>query len=431
MAYTRFTPLTWQNGVANPALGATNLNARDGMLAFASAAGPSHVVYQQGGQTIARRADGSVVSSLSTSSANNPVVIQAALDAANSGNTPAANTHVPGGHVMIAAADYTMATGVTIPYSVAMSGPYGSWYDAWNSAGTFGAQLRATSAVGSSALVQMGVDSEGTRVATNPHGAWLGQLVVDSTASTGPSVQIMDSAFVVLENLYIKPGSGQTGIDITGSLGVFDGTFDSNIFRVTVKGGGRGMHVHLVPGGDFTGTDGMLHKCRFKSQTIAAIETDYGGWQIMQNHFTHGGGAYHVLSTVGGPDVLQIVGNYFDSGTIEHLNIKSAHIVIVSNNLFLADGLAHTPTGTSDALCQFPWGKVHFTDNILRLTNGGSGVKGFVYTGDTARGRITGNSVYKGTGWADWVAPVVTSSGTAQADVTTPASRIGDNIVWN
>jgi hypothetical protein len=399
------------------------------LLLVASAAIPSHTVFQQGGRTIAARSDGLVLSNVGTSGANNSIAIQAAIDDCNSGQQWGSNAYKLTGHVYIAPGTYDIDTVINMKWGVSLVGMPGTWMDKWVDAGMWGTRLRGTSVLSTNPMFRIGELASGARVAYNPHGIQMKDLLIDCSSSSGPAILVQDCFNNKFERLFVEMGSSQTAFDITGKLGVFDGTFDTEILDCAVKNGGRAVHVHLAAGGSFTGTDGFISRCRFMSQTIATIELDYGGWQISANHLTHGGAAPHLLSSVGSIDVMNFNDNYCDSGTIEHVSMKASHSVSMQGNLFLLDSVAHTPTGASDAVVQLPWGKTLFMGNTCDMRNGGSGVKGFVYTGDSARGIIRNNQVFKGTGWADWVAPVVTSTGTAQAAVDTSAAYIGQNVV--
>jgi hypothetical protein len=436
VAYTLYDPTVWVdeddvsfNEATSPKLEATRLDKLERLAHVVSAAISSHVVWQQGGRTYAARSDGHVLYNQGTSGATNAAAIQAAIDDANAGQQWGSNAYKLTGLVYIAPGSYDIDTTIVTRWGVSIVGQPGTWMDKWVDAGMWGTRLRGTSLLAGNPMFRIGDLASGARVIYNPHGIQIKDLLLDCSSSSGSAILVQDCFNNKFERLFIEMGSSQTGFDITGKLGVFDGTFDTEILDCAVKNGGRALHVHLTSGGSFTGTDGFVRNCRFMSQTIATMELDYGGWQISNNHLTHGGAAPHLLSSVSSIDVMNFNDNYCDSGTIEHVNIKCSHTVSMQGNIFLLDSVAHTPTGGSDAVVQLPWGKCLFMGNTMDMRNGGSGVKGFVYSGDTARGIIRNNQVFKGTGWADWVAPIVTSTGTAQAAVDTSAAYIGQNVV--
>lgn len=416
MANSTYSPLAWANGVA-PALNATALNGHDNALAGLAAARATHIVYQAGGNTIARRADGSVVSSLATSATNNPTVIQAAIN--DGGHTPVSNTHVAGSLVHIARGRYDMASGLTAKYGVALRGDYGGWYDNWSSAGTFGTMLAATAAL-AGPLLTVGVSGAGSRVAANPHGLWVGNLLLDGSAATSQDlIYTIDTAFIVIRGCFLR--GGNAGIRVAGTSGPFTGSYDMDVLDTVFKGCVDGVTVTA------TGTDGMIRNCRIMSCTNNSvhIESGGGGWQIHNNHLTHGGAVSHIYAN--GMDAIQIVGNYIDSGTVAGLYIKSGGASSIVGNYCIADAAFTDATG---AYISLPWGKTTCIGNHFVTKPGSTGIKGFISTGDATKGVIANNITRQRTTSTGWVAPVVNASGVAVADRSDSGSYIGGNVTW-
>lgn len=419
MANALYNPLTWVNDAA-PALSAANLQGHDNVLAHASAGLPTHLVYQHEGKTIARRADGAVLSSMATSSANNPAVIQAAID--DAATAPVAGEHVPGARVHIARGQYVMDSGIVAAYGVALSGDYGGWYDQWASAGTFGTLLTGTAGL-AVPLVTVGVSGSGLRLADNPHGLWIESLLLDCTAApTQNCITITDTAFVMVSRCFIR--GGNYGIHITGTSGPFVGAYDIDIYDCVIKSCTTGVRVSLLSGSS-TGTDGMIRGCRIMSSSSHQVHIDYGGWQISDCHFTFGQSAHHIHAE--NVDAIQISDNYLDSGTIAGIYLKSAGASTIVGNHFVNDAAFTDPTG---AIISIPWGKCTVTGNILVSKADTTGLKGFVSTGDQTKGVIVGNVARLRASSTGWVAPVVDGSGVTVATRDDAASYIAGNVAY-
>ncbi len=228
--------------VAAPAAAAGALLAPTAAVAAPNAptVAPTHIVYRTATNTVAQRADGTILSSLATSPMNNPTVIQAAINDAATG--PSGSTHRPGGCVMIDRGQYDCATGITGKWGVMITGVPGSWYDNWNSAGTFGTMVAGTAALGSTPLFTFGVSGAGVRVPANPHGQWMTNLVLDNTAAPSADVlKFVDTAFGTLQHLFIRGGAN--AMHLTSTDGPFDGTYDTNINRVMTKANRRALLI--------------------------------------------------------------------------------------------------------------------------------------------------------------------------------------------
>lgn len=387
----------------------------------APAVAPTHIVCQAGGNTTAQRADGTVLRSLPTSAVNNSIVIQAAIDDAAS--SPASNAHVPGGCVMIDRGRYNCNTGIIGRYGVMITGVPGSWYDNWNSAGTFGTMIAGTATLGSTPLLTFGVSGNGSRVPTNPHGQWVTNLVLDNTAAPSADVlRFVDTAFGTLQHLFIR--GGNTAMRLSGTSGPFTGTYDTNISRVMTKGNARAILTDVISG-SYTATDGIISDCRFMSALQVTMEIKYGGWQISNCHFTHGNATNHLYAD--GVDSMTITGCYFDSGTRAGVVLRSGGVSSIIGCLCINDVAFTDATG---AYISVPWGKCNIIGNILRTTPGTTGLKGFVSTGDRTRGVVAFNSTRRRSSSSGWVASVVDATGAAVADRVDAGSWIGGNTSW-
>lgn len=422
--YSPYSPLAWVDGSTSVPLSAANLNKHESALAVASAYGPTHLVHQSGGQTIARRADGTVLSSLATSAANNPTVIQAAIDDGATA-APSSNVNYTGAHLYIAAGDYAIGAQIVRKPHVGISGMFGSYFDNWNSTTQWGTILRSTSALGTTPMMLFGTNGGGTRVAANPHGVWTRSLVLDTTASTGHCVSIVDTAFTIFQDCLIRPNGSSYGIEDTGSTGYPNGSYDLGIYDCALKGGARNLWTGPAGGASFAGTDGIIMRSRIMSATHC-LDMNSGGWLIIGNHITHGNAGYLIYSNTG-PDMVTIVGNFLDSGTNAMIYLKSGVSSVIQSNHFYNDTAYADPTG---AVLVLPWGKVACTGNTFMLRPGSTGVKGFIATGDATKGLISKNCTFIPAGNTSWVAPVVNLSGVAVADRSDGSSYIGENLAW-
>jgi len=387
----------------------------------------THIVYQSAGRTIARRADGASVSDLPTTAANNRTVIQAAIDDANTrgvGGTPGF-AHYPGGHVLIDRGVYDIPanTSIVAKYGVAISGVYGSWYDRWNNAGTFGTMLRANGA-GTSPLIQVGILASGSRLATNPHGIWIQSLVLQGNARAGDGIDFNDVGFIHIEDIYVRDCN--VAFHWRGQLpGTFDGTMDQGVHRCVTKACNMAMDTTAMAPSTYTGTDMIMSNCRFMSSIGTQVRARYGGWQFMNCHFTHGNSALHL--DIDGADTIQINSNYFDSGNAALCSIKTSFVSTFVGNICIIEGAVASVSG---AAVEFPWGRCTAIGNTLRPNTGYSGLKGFIATGTPSQGVIFGNITGRRTGATGWVSDVVTMAGAAVADRNDGGSYIAGNKNW-
>jgi hypothetical protein len=390
-----------------------------------SLGGPTHIVYQSGGRTIAKRVDGTSLSDLPTTAANNLTVIQAAINDANTGIGVPAFNHYPGGHVYIDRGVYDIpaSSSIVAKYGVALSGSFGSYYDNWNNAGTFGTMIRANGA-GTAPLIVAGVLASGSRVATNPHGLWIQSLILQGNARAGEGIQVNDTAFTRFRDLYIR--DTLIGMNFRGAIdGVFSGTMDPGIQGCIFKNNAMCIDQNVVAPGTFTGTDAIVSDCRFMSSTGTQVRIKYGGWQVANCHFTHGTGVLHL--DVDGADVVQINNNYFDSGNTTLVNLKcSSASSFIGNLLIIENNIAHA----SGAAVELPWGRVTAIGNFLRPSSTYNNLKGFIATGTPSQGVIFGNITLRRTGKTGWVNDVVSLTGVSVANRDDGGSYIGGNKNW-
>lgn len=298
-------------------------------------------VFQTGGTTYAYNGSGSVISSLSTSAANNVTVIQAAIDDID--GTYNATGHAGGGVVRLADQNFATNAYLELKYGVSLVG--------WAAFDRNGLTGSAHSAVGTTItptgissvdvdggatttnrnpaiLAGRGVSGSGTQSTTNPHGCGITGINIDMRAvTTGQGIVIADTQFFYVDrcNIFGASASGGKGVEVYSTNSPDDGAHGTRITNSMIAY----CYVGIYASGSGS-TDSFVTGCRIVQCVSKGIQlgaaSGGGGWQISDNHMTAGTGTSCDHLDVDVP--AQITHNYLDTCGGYHAILNGPAIMI-------------------------------------------------------------------------------------------------------
>jgi hypothetical protein len=403
------------------------------------------IVYQDGGNSYARAANGDLISSATTSAANNVTVIQAAIDAVDGTYTPGTLTTLGhGGGASVTLSDGLWETSGTIiqKYGVSILGSTGVFdrNGLVASAHSFqGTVIAPTSGLSSmdieegagtttrTPVILCGYTNNGAgQSETNPHGATIAGLSIDMRRkTTAQGIVIGDSQFVYVHNVSIANarGTGGVGIEVISTNAPDNGAHGIHISNSFIANCTRGLSAN-----GSGATDSFLTGCRIVQcvdySVVVGESGGGGGWQISNNHFTTGstdqnaGDPQGHVYYSGGPGMVST--NYFDT-TGGRCIYGDTALLLVTGNYFKCSGTRVAPIYLSGNARR---GSI--TGNSMQA---GASTKALVQvsatTGDTYRPIVTGNVIGDG-GNSALVAAVIDNSGNAVAESDTAATVARD-----
>lgn len=294
-------------------------------------------VYQTGGQTIAERLDGTTITTLATTPANNVTVIQAAINDIAGTYTPgtlSALGYGAGGTLELSEQLYEIDATIDVKYGVSVRGfasldRNGFVASAHSYQGTV---LAPTSGLSSMNIAASGAAvtrtpvlllgrtqaANGVQSTTNPHGVTIAGIGIDMRRkTTAQGIVIADTQFVTVKACYLGEarGAGGHSLEIVSTNAPDDGAHGSMICGNLMVNCEKGVAAN-----GSGSTDSILYGNRILQMTKRTIEIGAsgggGGWQIELNHLTTastdqtGTDECHLYLS-GAP--CQVVGNYFDT----------------------------------------------------------------------------------------------------------------------
>ncbi len=309
-------------------------------------------VYRDATNTIAIERDGTVIQSLATSAANNPIVIQAAIDFAAGAYDPGSTSTLGyggGGLVELSADLFEIAAAIELKYGTSLKGQ-GCAFDRNGFVETAhsmqGTVIAPTSALPTidiedgggttnrrpAILVGRSTGGSGSQSTTNPHGAYVRDLGVwMGRADTGQGVLIADTQYVKVYDVVVNGanGAGGCGIEILSTNSPDDGAHANEIRRCWLNYCSIGLNVN-----GSGSTDGMMSECRLlqcdDKSAVFGASGGGGGWQISGNHFTAGSGeANPHVDLASGPHM--VTNNYFDTSGGYDITCDTAGSTISGN----------------------------------------------------------------------------------------------------
>lgn len=356
----------------------------------------SVTVYQDGGQTIARRRDGSVVDSRASGSAGDALVIQAAIDDVE--GTPS-STYGGGGTVFLTAGRYMRDRSIVLKYGVDLVGE-GAHLDDKGAGGLTGAVIDTAAGVNQSALV-VGVAASGNRVADNPHHTLIRDIGLRGIGNSS-GILSRDTRYLRVVNCVIK--NFNKGIENISSLPPDEGGLTHNYLENFIQGCGVGIETTGIGA-----TDGIISGGRILSCPTSINLRGGGGWQLHGIHMTHNktNPSHCILET----DNAEVTNCYFDSGTGPLLECIATSWVVITGCYFLltGEGNSHIKVGT----------KTNISGNTFGFKVDAN-PRGLIEVGSGGAWGIYANNWGGPVGGA-FVSPVVTPSGAAVASGTSRA----------
>ena len=422
---TAAAPLVASNTITEPKLAVSNSPASNQVLSWNGsamswtnltggsvtiAATAKAYVYQDAGNTIAIRRDGSVISTLATTAANNTTVINAAID--DAAGALVAGSYGNGGLVQLSDNQFSVSGSIVIKYGVSLRGISrtfdrgGSVYNSTNQCAN-GTSLRATT--NNMKVITAGVTTSGNGVhlATNPHGFEISHLQVDGHGVSGATgIYIKDVTDPKITSVTVADCA--IGIDVDSSQPPNEGgTVACKIIQCDILGCSTGINVNGASGG----TDSEITSCRILGHSVMGVVLSKGGWQIAQCHMTSSS-AQH-LDISGSP--AMVTGNYLDtSGVNPQITISTGNVSVVGN-YFTCSG---TQLGAAIEMSGNGYRSVISSNTCDIGANTTAFVKLPTGTVSTMPVVILGNSIDVGVS-PNFVAIVTNSSGVAVADQDT------------
>lgn len=323
-------------------------------------------VYQLSGNTIARGIDGTVISQLATTAANNVTVIQAAIDAVFGTYSPGTLTTLGfggGGTVELSDQLYEVSAFIDVKWGVSLLGHTVLDRNGFTAAAhSFGGTILAPTsglatvnvaasgaAVNRRPVVLLGRTqaANGTQSTTNPHGVRITGIGIDMRRNTtAQGILICDTQFVTVSECVAAnaTGTGGVALEIVSTNSPDDGAHGNdirgNLFVNCEKG--------IVANGSGS-TDSLISDCRVLQMSVRTIEIGAGGggggWQVSGCHLTtattNQTGATDCHIFVSGAPCM-ITGNYFDTTGGYSLYVESP-LCVVNGNYFKHSGTKKAP----------------------------------------------------------------------------------------
>lgn len=367
-------------------------------------------VFQKGGRTIAITRDGTEISNLATSAANNTTVINAAIN--DAAGTLTAGSYGGGGLIQLSDDQFSVSGSIVMQYGTSLRGISrtfdrgGSVYNAANQV-TNGTSLRATTNNMKVIVAGSTTSGSGVHMSTNPHGIEISHLQVDGHGVSGATgIYIKDVTDPKVTSVTVA--DCLIGIDVDSSQPPNSGgTVACKIIQCDILGCDTGINV----AGSSGGTDSEITSCRILGHSTMGVNLTKGGWQITQCHMTSST-AQH-LNLTGSPTM--VCNNYLDtSGANPQVTIDSGNISLVGN-YFTSSG---TQPGPAIDITGSGYRSVISSNTIDIGANTTSFIQLPSGTVSTMPIVIVGNSVDIGTS-PNFVSIVINSSGAAVADQDT------------
>lgn len=384
---------------------------------------PAAFVYQSGGQTIAVKQDGTTISSLATTAANNVTVINAAITAiAGNGTQTNGGDGGGGGGVQLSAQQYQVNASIVMQYGVSLFGTMtafdrgGPVYNAAK-ATTNGTTLKAVA--DSIDIIQFGAQTTGSGVhlATNPHGAYVSQMQIDGHGQNSiTGIHILDTTDPHVFQVTVSDCLIGINVDSTQAPNS-GGTVACKIIQTDLVGCDTGININGSQGG----TDGEITSCRLLNSQVVAINMQKGGWQITQCHFT--AGHQHISATAAG---TMISNNYFDtSGSDPQITTATGCVSIVGNYFIPATAtvsIQMTGNGYRSVVANNTLNACSTQLGFVQLPGNSPSTTPVIVMGNTI------NTL----GTTGFVAPVINLNGTAVADQDTAnGAYVKGNRTWS